>query len=176
LCSLSSDDSAIYRTRRRLCSQCTDYIEKLEQLLARSPGRLQEAVFSKDPFGLGGGVVTRDEHVTTEIECGSVFVNDIVRSDPRLPSARRRWRSRRKPRPGRGPCARLVNFSSARSRPPGAVFYQLPALIAGRAAGSFGANGSGLTESDTLLKSSGFEATWACRLAPPAEAVGPLLF
>jgi acyl-CoA reductase-like NAD-dependent aldehyde dehydrogenase len=59
----------------------------LEQLLARSPGRLQEAVFSKDPFGLGGGVVTRDEHVTTEIECGSVFVNDIVRSDPRLPSA-----------------------------------------------------------------------------------------
>ncbi|MDB5635705.1 MAG: Aldehyde Dehydrogenase [Bradyrhizobium sp.] len=40
-------------------------------------------------FGLGGGVITRDaargERVATEIESGNVFVNDNVRSDPRLP-------------------------------------------------------------------------------------------
>jgi len=40
-------------------------------------------------FGLGGGVITRDtargERVAMEIESGNVFVNDNVRSDPRLP-------------------------------------------------------------------------------------------
>jgi succinate-semialdehyde dehydrogenase / glutarate-semialdehyde dehydrogenase len=40
-------------------------------------------------FGLGGGVITRDlargERVAGEIESGCVFVNDNVRSDPRLP-------------------------------------------------------------------------------------------
>jgi succinate-semialdehyde dehydrogenase/glutarate-semialdehyde dehydrogenase len=40
-------------------------------------------------FGLGGGVITRDisrgERIAAEIECGNVFVNDNVRSDPRLP-------------------------------------------------------------------------------------------
>jgi hypothetical protein len=40
-------------------------------------------------FGLGGGVITRDiargELVAAEIESGCVFVNDNVRSDPRLP-------------------------------------------------------------------------------------------
>ena len=41
-------------------------------------------------FGLGGGVITRDlargERIAEyEIESGSVFVNDAVRSDPRLP-------------------------------------------------------------------------------------------
>jgi succinate-semialdehyde dehydrogenase/glutarate-semialdehyde dehydrogenase len=41
-------------------------------------------------YGLGGGVITRDlargERIAEqEIESGSVFVNDSVRSDPRLP-------------------------------------------------------------------------------------------
>jgi succinate-semialdehyde dehydrogenase/glutarate-semialdehyde dehydrogenase len=40
-------------------------------------------------FGLGGGVITRDiargERIAAEIESGNVFVNDNVRSDPRLP-------------------------------------------------------------------------------------------
>jgi succinate-semialdehyde dehydrogenase/glutarate-semialdehyde dehydrogenase len=41
-------------------------------------------------FGLGGGVITRDlargERIAVEeIESGLVFVNDAVRSDPRLP-------------------------------------------------------------------------------------------
>jgi succinate-semialdehyde dehydrogenase/glutarate-semialdehyde dehydrogenase len=41
-------------------------------------------------FGLGGGVITRDlvrgERIAAEmIESGCVFVNDAVRSDPRLP-------------------------------------------------------------------------------------------
>jgi hypothetical protein len=91
LFSFSSDDSAISRTRPRLCSRCscTDSIDKLEQLLGAIPvARLQEASFPKDLFGLGGGVVTRDiargEHVAT----GSVFINDNVRSDPRLPFGR----------------------------------------------------------------------------------------
>jgi succinate-semialdehyde dehydrogenase/glutarate-semialdehyde dehydrogenase len=40
-------------------------------------------------FGLGGGVITGDiargERVAAQIESGNVFVNDNVRSDPRLP-------------------------------------------------------------------------------------------
>jgi succinate-semialdehyde dehydrogenase/glutarate-semialdehyde dehydrogenase len=40
-------------------------------------------------FRLGGGVITRDiargERIAAEIESGCVFVNDNVRSDPRLP-------------------------------------------------------------------------------------------
>jgi succinate-semialdehyde dehydrogenase / glutarate-semialdehyde dehydrogenase len=41
-------------------------------------------------FGLGGGVITRDlargERIAAEmIESGCLFVNDAVRSDPRLP-------------------------------------------------------------------------------------------
>jgi succinate-semialdehyde dehydrogenase/glutarate-semialdehyde dehydrogenase len=41
-------------------------------------------------FGLGGGVITRDlargEQIAAErIETGCVFVNEAVRSDPRLP-------------------------------------------------------------------------------------------
>jgi succinate-semialdehyde dehydrogenase/glutarate-semialdehyde dehydrogenase len=41
-------------------------------------------------FGLGGSVLTRDlargERIAVErIESGSVFVNEVVRSDPRLP-------------------------------------------------------------------------------------------
>jgi len=40
-------------------------------------------------FGLGGGVITRDsargERVAAEIDSGNVYVNDNVRSDPRLP-------------------------------------------------------------------------------------------
>lgn len=40
-------------------------------------------------FGLGGGVVTRDlargQRVAAALECGCVFVNEPVRSDPRLP-------------------------------------------------------------------------------------------
>jgi succinate-semialdehyde dehydrogenase / glutarate-semialdehyde dehydrogenase len=45
---------------------------------------------ANDPvFGLGGCVLTRDrargERLAAEIESGCVFVNDAVRSDPRLP-------------------------------------------------------------------------------------------
>ena len=40
-------------------------------------------------FGLGGGVITRDiargERIAAEIESGNLFINDNVRSDPRLP-------------------------------------------------------------------------------------------
>lgn len=48
------------------------------------------AVANDSPFGLGGGIFTRDvargeRLAVEEIEAGSVFVNDFVRSDPRLP-------------------------------------------------------------------------------------------
>ncbi len=48
------------------------------------------AVVNDFVFGLGGGVITRDlmrgQRIAAElIESGSVFVNDHVRSDPRLP-------------------------------------------------------------------------------------------
>jgi succinate-semialdehyde dehydrogenase/glutarate-semialdehyde dehydrogenase len=47
------------------------------------------AVANDSVFGLGGGVITRDivrgERVAAKIESGNVFVNDNVRSDPRLP-------------------------------------------------------------------------------------------
>ena len=40
-------------------------------------------------FGLGGAVFTRDlargERIARELEAGCCFVNDLVRSDPRLP-------------------------------------------------------------------------------------------
>ena len=41
------------------------------------------------PFGLGASIWTRDrergERLAAQIEAGSVFVNGIVKSDPRLP-------------------------------------------------------------------------------------------
>jgi succinate-semialdehyde dehydrogenase/glutarate-semialdehyde dehydrogenase len=48
------------------------------------------AIANDTVFGLGGGVIIRDlargERIAAErIESGSVFVNDAVRSDPRLP-------------------------------------------------------------------------------------------
>jgi succinate-semialdehyde dehydrogenase/glutarate-semialdehyde dehydrogenase len=48
------------------------------------------AVANESSFGLGGGVITRDlargERIAAEeIDSGIVFVNDAVRSDPRLP-------------------------------------------------------------------------------------------
>jgi succinate-semialdehyde dehydrogenase/glutarate-semialdehyde dehydrogenase len=48
------------------------------------------AVANDSPFGLGGAVITRDiargERIAAErIESGCVFVNEAVRSDPRLP-------------------------------------------------------------------------------------------
>jgi succinate-semialdehyde dehydrogenase/glutarate-semialdehyde dehydrogenase len=48
------------------------------------------ATANDSPFGLGGCVITRDlkrgEGIATEqIESGMVFVNEPVRSDPRLP-------------------------------------------------------------------------------------------
>jgi succinate-semialdehyde dehydrogenase/glutarate-semialdehyde dehydrogenase len=48
------------------------------------------AVANDSAFGLGGAVITRDvargERIAAErIESGCVFVNDAVRSDPRLP-------------------------------------------------------------------------------------------
>jgi succinate-semialdehyde dehydrogenase / glutarate-semialdehyde dehydrogenase len=47
------------------------------------------ATANDSAFGLGGGVITGDiargERIAAEIESGNVFVNDNVRSDPRLP-------------------------------------------------------------------------------------------
>jgi acyl-CoA reductase-like NAD-dependent aldehyde dehydrogenase len=48
------------------------------------------AIGNDTAFGLGGGVITRDlargEQIAAErIESGTVFVNNSVRSDPRLP-------------------------------------------------------------------------------------------
>ena len=48
------------------------------------------ATANDSSFGLGGAVLTRDlargERIAAEqMECGCVFVNDAVRSDPRLP-------------------------------------------------------------------------------------------
>ena len=48
------------------------------------------AMANDTAFGLGGGVFTRDlargEHIAAElIDSGMVFVNEQVRSDPRLP-------------------------------------------------------------------------------------------
>jgi succinate-semialdehyde dehydrogenase/glutarate-semialdehyde dehydrogenase len=48
------------------------------------------AVANDTPFGLGGAVITRDlargERIAEfEIDSGTVFVNDNVRSDPRMP-------------------------------------------------------------------------------------------
>jgi succinate-semialdehyde dehydrogenase/glutarate-semialdehyde dehydrogenase len=48
------------------------------------------AIANDTPFGLGGAVITRDlargeEIAEFEIESGMVFVNDNVRSDPRVP-------------------------------------------------------------------------------------------
>ena len=45
---------------------------------------------NQTPFGLGGAVFTRDVEkgeriAANEIEAGCCFVNDFVRSDPRLP-------------------------------------------------------------------------------------------
>ena len=48
------------------------------------------ALANASAFGLGGGVITRDtargERIAADlIDSGCVFVNDAVRSDPRLP-------------------------------------------------------------------------------------------
>jgi hypothetical protein len=47
------------------------------------------ATANDSAFGLGGGVIigdiARGERIAAEIESGNVFVNDNVRSDPRLP-------------------------------------------------------------------------------------------
>jgi len=47
------------------------------------------AAANDSAFGLGGGVITRDvargERVAAAIESGCIFVNDNLRSDPRLP-------------------------------------------------------------------------------------------
>ena len=48
------------------------------------------ATANESAFGLGGGIITRDlargERIAAErIESGCVFVNEAVRSDPRLP-------------------------------------------------------------------------------------------
>jgi succinate-semialdehyde dehydrogenase/glutarate-semialdehyde dehydrogenase len=44
---------------------------------------------NQSPFGLGGSVWTRDvargEAIARQVQAGSVFVNGIVKSDPRLP-------------------------------------------------------------------------------------------
>jgi succinate-semialdehyde dehydrogenase/glutarate-semialdehyde dehydrogenase len=47
------------------------------------------AVANASPFGLGGCVWTADstrgEEIAARIEAGAVFVNGMVKSDPRLP-------------------------------------------------------------------------------------------
>ena len=48
------------------------------------------ALANASEYGLGAGVITRDltrgkELATDFVEAGSVFINDAVRSDPRLP-------------------------------------------------------------------------------------------
>jgi len=47
------------------------------------------AIANATPFGLGAAVCSRDiEHaqrIASRLECGTVFINDFVRSDPRLP-------------------------------------------------------------------------------------------
>src|SRR5213082_2754071 len=46
-------------------------------------------IANASPYGLGASVWTADsergERIAREIEAGSVFVNGLVRSDPRLP-------------------------------------------------------------------------------------------
>ena len=46
-------------------------------------------IANNTPFGLGGSVWTKDlergEHIARQIEAGRVFVNSIVKSDPRMP-------------------------------------------------------------------------------------------
>jgi len=54
-------------------------------------GSLEEAIriANSTPFGLGASAWTRDlneqERLTSELECGQVFFNAMVASDPRLP-------------------------------------------------------------------------------------------
>ncbi|TMA81522.1 MAG: NAD-dependent succinate-semialdehyde dehydrogenase [Deltaproteobacteria bacterium] len=47
------------------------------------------ALANRSRYGLGGSIWTRDaahaEALAHELDCGMVFVNDLVRSDPRLP-------------------------------------------------------------------------------------------
>ena len=47
------------------------------------------ALANQSVFGLGSAVFTRDaargERVASQLEAGSAFINDLVRSDPRLP-------------------------------------------------------------------------------------------
>jgi len=47
------------------------------------------AVANASPFGLGASIWTRDReragYLAAKLQCGAVFVNDLVRSDPRMP-------------------------------------------------------------------------------------------
>jgi succinate-semialdehyde dehydrogenase/glutarate-semialdehyde dehydrogenase len=61
-------------------------------LLAIIPVQSEEeaiALANDSPFGLGGSIWTADtirgERIARRIESGSVFVNGMMKSDPRLP-------------------------------------------------------------------------------------------
>jgi len=60
-----------------------------QHIACASSGNAAIATANDSIFGLSGGVITRDiargERIAAEIESGCVFVNDNVRSDPRLP-------------------------------------------------------------------------------------------
>jgi succinate-semialdehyde dehydrogenase/glutarate-semialdehyde dehydrogenase len=58
--------------------------------VARARDAEQAIAMANDtPFGLGGSIWTRDnargEALARRLQCGSAFVNGLVKSDPRLP-------------------------------------------------------------------------------------------
>jgi len=79
--------------RRTSFPQRAGFMRKAADVLRTNTRRSEDeavAVANNSVFGLGGGVITRDrargQRIAAElIESGSVFINEHVRSDPRLP-------------------------------------------------------------------------------------------